>query len=109
MAPPELTCFQEDREVGKPSLIGAGVRMVELQSRPNDNNNGMRVASDWINFVDTPIFGIDKHSVIHTWNSKAAELISLSFDEVWNSSLENLVTPATVEPLRSSLQDALDG
>ena len=110
MAPPELMCFEDREDLGKSSLDqDARIHMVEVQSRSNAENNGMRTASDWINFVDTPIFGVDKNVLVHTWNRKAEELTGLTFDQVWNSPLEKFVTPATVGPLRASLQDALAG
>jgi len=109
MAPPEFTCFEDREDLGKSSSVqDTQIRMVQLQLRATENND-MRVASDWINFVDTAIVGIDKHGIIHSWNRKAEELTGLSFDDVWNSPLEQFVTPASVEPLKASLQDALKG
>ncbi len=108
MAPPELSNYGEDRRTLPSKSINTGIRMVELQPNADSStHNGMSRASEWINFVDTPIFGVDKHAIIHTWNRKAHELTGLSFDQVWNKSLENFVT--TVQPFRTSLQDALNG
>lgn len=108
MAPPELVALEDDRrEVGKP-LENTGVHMVELHSTPIEHN-GIRAASDWINFVDTPIFGLDQHAIVHSWNTKVEELTGLSFDETCNSCVTKFVAPASVEPLQNSLQDALRG
>lgn len=109
MAPPELICFEEDSRdhLGK-TVQDTRVRMVELQSGSTENN-GMSLACEWINFVDTPIFGIDRHGAIRSWNNKAEELTGVTFDQVWNSPLENFVSSESVVSLRASLQDALNG
>ena len=108
MAPPELSNYGEDRRALPSKSTNTEIRMVELQPNADKSpHNGMSRASEWINFVDTSIFGLDKHAIIHTWNRKAQELTGLSLEQVWNTSLESYVTP--VQPLRNSLQDALNG